>query len=771
MNFPDNYFDDEVRDGFYVPGIMKRAWAAQLEVLEDVDKLCKKHGIRWFADCGTLLGAVRHGGFVPWDDDLDICMLREDYNRFNQIAVKELADNYCILNVACGMDTDDFLTRVANSKAICFKREHLNKYHEFPYSAGIDIFPLDYIAPDEEAENFRKEIGKIVSTVINDINEGNQSQEIILQEILQIEELTNVKFDRNRPIKRQLGALLDNIFSLYTAEEATEVALMPYWFRNDNHKYKLEYFKDTVLLPFENIQVSAPAMYDAVLRIEYGDYMRLVRNSGVHNYPYFRTQEEQLEGLLGGKLHYRYYFSEEDLQVREGAKCSLRENVKIQAKDILEDIRRIHLKSDSALECGDNMAVPPLLVKCQNQALFIGNLIEKLQGEECEAVRLLERYCENIYKVYELLSTENNEAAVRLWKDTAGLFEEIVDCVYRSVINRREVVFLPYKASMWDSFDGLWREAVEAGDCDVYVIPIPYFYKNADGRAKEECYEGEKFPPYVRIMDYRQYNFEVRRPDIIYTQNPYDGCNNVLSVYPFFYSKNMRQYTDKLVYVQPFMVDEFTADEERAVLNAENYIVCPGVVFADKVITQSEAMKKTYIELLVKAAGDETRDIWEEKIDGSGLPRTRETAQAKKERILSELPENWKDLIYRPDGTRKKIVLYNNSVSALLQYKERILDKIGRALATFKENESDIVLLWMENSLIRPTIEHSHPELWQEYSKLVDKYAGENWGIYDDTAELERAVAISDAYYGDADRIMQRCRRAKMPIMVENVEI
>ena len=66
MQFPHTYFEDEIREGFYITGAMKRAWAAQLEVLEEIDKVCKKHNIRWFADCGTLLGAVRHRGYIPW---------------------------------------------------------------------------------------------------------------------------------------------------------------------------------------------------------------------------------------------------------------------------------------------------------------------------------------------------------------------------------------------------------------------------------------------------------------------------------------------------------------------------------------------------------------------------------------------------------------------------------------------------------------------------------------------------------------------------------
>ena len=71
VEFSHEYFEDEVRDGFYVNGLMKKCWAAQIEVLSDIASVCAKYNIKWYADCGTLLGAVRHGGFIPWDDDLD----------------------------------------------------------------------------------------------------------------------------------------------------------------------------------------------------------------------------------------------------------------------------------------------------------------------------------------------------------------------------------------------------------------------------------------------------------------------------------------------------------------------------------------------------------------------------------------------------------------------------------------------------------------------------------------------------------------------------
>ena len=72
MNFPDSYFEDEVKAGFFVSAKMKSYWAMQLEVLNEIDRICRKHHIQYFAEWGTLLGTVRHRGYIPWDDDVDI---------------------------------------------------------------------------------------------------------------------------------------------------------------------------------------------------------------------------------------------------------------------------------------------------------------------------------------------------------------------------------------------------------------------------------------------------------------------------------------------------------------------------------------------------------------------------------------------------------------------------------------------------------------------------------------------------------------------------
>ena len=88
--FPDNYFEKEIRNGFEVSSMMKRAWAGQIEVLSVIREICERHNILWFADYGTLLGAVRHKGFIPWDDDMDIGMTRDNLNNFIKYAKDEL---------------------------------------------------------------------------------------------------------------------------------------------------------------------------------------------------------------------------------------------------------------------------------------------------------------------------------------------------------------------------------------------------------------------------------------------------------------------------------------------------------------------------------------------------------------------------------------------------------------------------------------------------------------------------------------------------------
>ena len=89
----------------------------------------------------------------------------------------------------------------------------------------------------------------------------------------------------------------------------------------------------------------------------------------------------------------------------------------------------------------------------------------------------------------------------------------------------------------------------------------------------------------------------------------------------------------------------------------------------------------------------------------------------------------------------------------------------------FKDRQEDTALLWRPHPLIKATISSMRPQLWQEYEKLVDQYKMEGWGIYDDSADLDRAITLCDAYYGDGSSLVQLCQKAGKPVMIQNTEI
>lgn len=179
---------------------------------------------------------------------------------------------------------------------------------------------------------------------------------------------------------------------------------------------------------------------------------------------------------------------------------------------------------------------------------------------------------------------------------------------------RKEIVFLPFKASKWNSLEPAWKAAMADPGWDVYVIPIPYYYRNLDGSLRNVQYEDEQFPDSVTTTAFDAYDFKHRRPDVIFIHNPYDDCNLTTSVHPFFYSSNLKQLTEKLVYAPYFTLDEIEPDDLRSIYNMKYYVSVPGVVHADRVLVQSEKMRLAYIDYLTKFAGEDTKAMWEEKI-------------------------------------------------------------------------------------------------------------------------------------------------------------
>ena len=295
MFFEEDFFKAEYRNGFYVSEAMKRAWAAQLEVLGEIARICEKYNIQYFADWGTMLGTVRHHGFVPWDDDIDIAMKRKDYWKFLQVARKELPAGFELLSVYNTDNYDNMLARVLNTDHVCLTKEHLEKYHGCPYMMGIDIFPLDYIAKDEEKCQIQRELMENVRQIITLVGAEAIGGGELLGILEQLQEICGFEVVDNIPIKRQLYMLADRLCGMYTEEDGDELTSM--WDLIDGWKdYRIprKYYDDVIWMPFENTTLPIPDGYDFILTVKYKNYHKLVRGGGSHNYPSFGNQEALL---------------------------------------------------------------------------------------------------------------------------------------------------------------------------------------------------------------------------------------------------------------------------------------------------------------------------------------------------------------------------------------------------------------------------------------------------------------------------------------------
>ena len=447
----------------------------------------------------------------------------------------------------------------------------------------------------------------------------------------------------------------------------------------------------------------------------------------------------------------------------------MRKYQKTQCFETLSLLTEAHAQLTKFIEKKQPSVALSLIEQCQQGAISVGTLIDSLEGDGTEAVRCLESYCEQLYRLYTDLQ---QGVPINIRKISKKLQQQIVrteSSIRNDIPTRREVVFLPYKASMWDSLESVWKAADEDPDCIALVIPIPYYDKNPDGSFREMHYEINEYPSDVPVIPYDTYDFEAHHPDIIFIHNPYDDGNYVTSVLPFFYSKNLKQYTDKLVYIPYFILGDIDPANEAAVKGMEHFCLTEGVLNADCVIVQSEAMRQVYVDVLTKYTGEKERPHWEKKILGLGSPKVDRVCSLRSGDF--ELPEEWERLISRKDGTRRKVIFYNTSVDAFLKKDEAMLEKIKENLRIFYQNRDEIILLWRPHPLMEATLTSMRPDLYRKYMEIVNGYRAAGFGIYDDSANMERAIAISDAYYGDWSSIVWLYKQTGKPIMIQNVEV
>ena len=298
MYIPDEFYESEVRDGFYIPSFMKRSWAATLKILDEIMGVCSRHGLKWWIDWGSLIATVRHRGFIPWDDDIDISMMRKDYMLFNRYAQNELPEGYSVYNIYSRPDFDVYLTRVTNTLYPRNDEDFLGSHCGFPYIAGVDIFCIDYVNPDEEIDTELCRMIYRIDSIATGLDPKLYVKDIpdyagVLKDI---ETMCYYCFNGFEPVRQQIYKLCEKLMQNTKKEDAIKATCMSNHVNMPGFRgiFPTEYYEELITMPYEFIEVPVPLHYDEILRTLFGNYMKPYRAGGLHEYPYYEKQEKKL---------------------------------------------------------------------------------------------------------------------------------------------------------------------------------------------------------------------------------------------------------------------------------------------------------------------------------------------------------------------------------------------------------------------------------------------------------------------------------------------
>lgn len=395
---------------------------------------------------------------------------------------------------------------------------------------------------------------------------------------------------------------------------------------------------------------------------------------------------------------------------------------RIVKREILESLQTLYRVNEVLPELqkgGEYEKMTELLIDCQGSAIEIGTRIDRIWGEGNTCILCLEGYCESVYQMS--LCVSDGQAWENEYQKACKQLDDFEGIFLKEIPDKMEMVFLPYKASMWDSLESIWMAADADLDCDVYVIPIPYYEKNRDKTLGTYHYEGQDMPEYVPVVDYEAYELADRKPDVIYIHNPYDYANQVTSIDPRFYSKELKKYTELLVYV-PYYSTAGGMSETRA--------MCPVYLNVDYIVIQGEKYRTFFYA-----------SIPDEKLIPLGSPKFDRVIRLCKN--PPEPPVHWKAKM-----RGKKVYFYNTSLAGMLDDTKRFLLKMEYVFKIFNGRE-DACLLWRPHPLLESTLDSMRGEFRPFFDVLKNYFLSNQIGIYDDTPDVEKTIALCDAYIGD----------------------
>ncbi|MBQ9694379.1 MAG: LicD family protein [Kiritimatiellae bacterium] len=273
----EDFFKEEVLCGYKVTTEMKKVFVKMIDILEEVKRICTKYNISYVVSGGSLLGAVRHQGFIPWDDDIDIAMFRKDYDRFIEVAQKELPPHLFLQTSLTDCRNIRYARIIDETTSALLP--YLTDYESLcAQGVLIDIFPMDGVIPNVIKARFQNWLANLCGSIYAYAHFLNPPQGILRKIKGWIYKRIYFIFGHKR-----FYAFRENIFRRYSPERCGKCGLISFFGNSPCTNVATAYFEDTIEVPFEYTTVRIPRDYDPVLRQQYGDWN--VLRPGTQNRP------------------------------------------------------------------------------------------------------------------------------------------------------------------------------------------------------------------------------------------------------------------------------------------------------------------------------------------------------------------------------------------------------------------------------------------------------------------------------------------------------